>query len=161
MKNYHFDSSNDSMKLDFAYEYFNRAESAKKYEDIIQKSRPESEDSLHRHPRMPVTERAKIFAPFSALKGYDTEIADRQARFQLIPRPILSEERQAQLSEQLQHLQKGMSVKISCFQEDTFQSPLGMCLSLEGQVNAVDPVQRTIRIDDRYIRFDDLLNITI
>lgn len=151
----------DSMKLDSAYEYFNRTESTKKYEDIIQKSRPESQDSLHRHPRMPVTERAKIFAPFSALKGYDTEIAGRQARLSLIPRPILSEERQEELSDKLRQLQKGMAVEIACFQEDTAHRPFGVYAVLEGRVAGVDTFQRTITVDNKRIRLDDLLDIAI
>ena len=36
---------------------------ARLYGDIIGQSRPDSPDSRIRHPRMPVADRAKIFAP--------------------------------------------------------------------------------------------------
>ena len=44
---------------------------ARKYADILEKSRPQTEQSLRRHPRMPLQNRAKIFAPFAALRGYE------------------------------------------------------------------------------------------
>jgi hypothetical protein len=49
-----------------------------KYEDIIYMTYPlENHDNI-KHPRMPVADRAKIFSPFSALKGYDDAIARKQ-----------------------------------------------------------------------------------
>ena len=44
----------------------------KKYADILHGSRPEPS---YRHPRMTLSNRAKIFSPFSALRGYEEEIA--------------------------------------------------------------------------------------
>jgi hypothetical protein len=44
---------------------------ASKYSDIIDLSRPE----LH-HQRMDILNRAKIFAPFDALRGFDEEIQE-------------------------------------------------------------------------------------
>lgn len=56
---------------------------ARKYADILDKSRPQTEQSLRRHPRMPVQNRAKIFAPFAALRGYEDKLDDAQ-RAQLV-----------------------------------------------------------------------------
>ena len=50
-------------------------EAARKYADIIGLERPQSEESLRRHPRMPLDNRAKIFSPFAAVRGYDEPIA--------------------------------------------------------------------------------------
>ena len=47
---------------------------ARKYADILDKSRPQTEQSLRRHPRMPIQNRAKIFAPFAALRGYEDKL---------------------------------------------------------------------------------------
>ncbi len=41
------------------------------YQDIIKKSRPENPEIRRKHPRMQLADRAKIFAPFSALRGFD------------------------------------------------------------------------------------------
>ena len=42
-----------------------------KYGQILHASRPEPP---HNHPRMPMSNRAKIFSPFAALRGYEDEI---------------------------------------------------------------------------------------
>ena len=39
------------------------------YQDILHRQRP-----LSRHPKMSVENRAKLFTPFSALRGFDIEI---------------------------------------------------------------------------------------
>ena len=49
-----------------------------KYKDIIDKERPvhDGDEFEARHPKMPREARAKIFAPFAALKGYEEAIDD-------------------------------------------------------------------------------------
>jgi hypothetical protein len=46
------------------------------YKDIIDKQRPvlDGDKFEARHPKMSIENRAKIFAPFAALKGYDEAI---------------------------------------------------------------------------------------
>ena len=46
------------------------------YADIRGACRPvhEGDAFAARHPRMPLSERAKIFSPFAAVKGYDSAI---------------------------------------------------------------------------------------
>ena len=48
-----------------------------KYSKILHTSRPEPP---HNHPRMPMSNRAKIFSPFAALRGYEDEIASERQR---------------------------------------------------------------------------------
>ena len=67
-----------------------RTKAARIYGDIIEKSRPEDEDSRIRHPRMPIPDRAKIFAPFAALTGYEKVIDQKSAEALLVSRPILT-----------------------------------------------------------------------
>ena len=50
-------------------------ETAQKYGDILEMERPQSEESLRKHPRMTLQNRAKIFSPFSPLRGYDEQLA--------------------------------------------------------------------------------------
>ena len=42
-----------------------------KYGKILHASRPEPP---HNHPRMPMSNRAKIFSPFAALRGYEDRL---------------------------------------------------------------------------------------
>lgn len=53
---------------------------AQKYADILYEERPNSAESLRRHPRMSLQNRAKIFAPFAALRGYDEKLDDQRQR---------------------------------------------------------------------------------
>ena len=41
---------------------------------------PQTEESLRKHPRMTLQNRAKIFSPFSPLRGYDEQLAAEKQR---------------------------------------------------------------------------------
>ena len=53
-------------------------ETAQKYGDIIEMERPQTEESFRKHPRMTLQNRAKIFSPFAALRGYDEQLAEEK-----------------------------------------------------------------------------------
>lgn len=46
-----------------------------RYEDIIGLPYPPKDRDMAKHPPMSAADRAKIFAPFAALKGYEEAIA--------------------------------------------------------------------------------------
>ena len=54
-------------------------ETARKYADIIGMERPQTAESLRRHPRMTLQNRAKIFSPFAALRGYEEQLAEESS----------------------------------------------------------------------------------
>ena len=51
-----------------------------RYADIIDRERPRhhADDFSRRHPPMPLEERAKIFLPFAALKGYEQKVEEKE-----------------------------------------------------------------------------------
>ena len=52
-----------------------------RYREVFMKGKPQHEmfDKFSvRHPKMDVGKRAKIFAPFDALKGFNEAIADKE-----------------------------------------------------------------------------------
>ena len=55
-------------------------ETARKYADILHRERPQTEESLRKHPRMSLQNRAKIFSPFAALRGYDEQLAEERKK---------------------------------------------------------------------------------
>ena len=67
-------------------------ETAQKYGDILEMERPQTEESLRKHPRMTLQNRAKIFSPFSPLRGYDEQLAAEKQRTERVPKRILTEE---------------------------------------------------------------------
>lgn len=56
---------------------------AQKYADILHLSRPEPPV---KYPRMALSNRAKIFSPFAALRGFDDEISSEGASKLLVRR---------------------------------------------------------------------------
>lgn len=132
-------------------------QTVRKYADILGKSRPEPSA---RHPRMPVANRAKIFSPFAALRGFDDEIAGEGCKRTRVPKRILSEEDAERLSDQLLQVQKGMEITVRYFNEEPDSPALGTYLERTGKVVKIDPVFRklTLRFDgvEYDIPFDDL-----
>ena len=76
-------------------------ETAQKYGDILEMERPQTEESLRKHPRMTLQNRAKIFSPFSPLRGYDEQLAAEKQRTERVTKRILTEEEMSALSDRL------------------------------------------------------------
>ncbi len=94
-------------------------ETAQKYGDILEMERPQTEESLRKHPRMTLQNRAKIFSPFSPLRGYDEQLAAEKQRTERVPKRILTEEEMSALSDRLMQVTKGMTITVRYFKEDT------------------------------------------
>lgn len=80
------------------------AKATHKYDDIINTDYPLKNADVIKHPRMKVEDRAKIFAPFAALKGYEEAIAAKQKI--VVPRVELSEESKEDLDLQLGKIER-------------------------------------------------------
>ena len=90
-------------------------ETAQKYRDILEMERPQTEESLRKHPRMTLQNRAKIFSPFSPLRGYDEQLAAEKQRTERVPKRILTEEEMSALSDRLMQVTKGMTITVRYF----------------------------------------------
>lgn len=150
----------------------------KKYADILHGSRPEPS---YRHPRMTLSNRAKIFSPFSALRGYEEEIAAEGEEHLKIAKMELSEEDKGKLSDKLLQVKKGMEVTVCFFKADhepvspnASSDPailLGRYRTITGTIERIDPVSRELQIStgDKnmlgkvlpvIIRFDNILDLS-
>lgn len=89
---------------------------AQKYADILHLSRPEPPV---KHPRMALSNRAKIFSPFAALRGFDDEISSEGASKLLVKKVELSDEEKDALSDKLLQVRKGMKVVVRYFVRTT------------------------------------------
>ena len=126
-------------------------ETAQKYGDIIEMERPQTEESLRKHPRMTLQNRAKIFSPFAALRGYDEQLAAEKQRTERVPKRILTEEEMSDLSDRLMQVTKGMTITVRYFKEDTAHPEVpavGNYLTLTGKADRIDPVFRTLQVGD-------------
>ena len=127
---------------------------AQKYSDILDKQRPEPS---YKHPRMSLSNRAKIFSPFAALRGYDEEIKSEALQLQLITKPELSDEDKAMISEKLLQIRKGIEVTVSYFcsatppsqptaDQPTSAIPKGHITTITATVGNVNPADRELRL---------------
>ena len=117
-------------------------ETAQKYRDILEMERPQTEESLRKHPRMTLQNRAKIFSPFSPLRGYDEQLAAEKQRTERVPKRILTEEEMSALSDRLMQVTKGMTITVRYFKADR-----------------IDPVFRTLQVGDTVVPFEDLVEV--
>ena len=95
-------------------------------------------------------ERAKIFLPFDALKGFQEALREKEKV--LVPKKILSNEEKEKISNKLIQIKKGMIIKIIYFENDEY-------IELEGIVSSIDFVYKTIKIVKKEILFTDILDI--
>ena len=114
---------------------------SQKYSDILHLSRPEPPV---KHPRMALSNRAKIFSPFAALRGFDDEISSEGASKLLVKKIELSDEEKNNLSDKLLQIKKGMKVVVRYFVKTTENT--GKYMSVTGTVVMIDPVYRELKI---------------
>jgi len=157
---------NDNLYSEFMENYKNSKigqETAQKYGDIIEMERPQTEESLRKHPRMTLQNRAKIFSPFAALRGYDEQLAAEKQRTERVPKRILTEEEMSALSDRLMQVTKGMTITVRYFKEDTAHPEVpavGNYITLTGKADRIDPVFRTLQVGDTVVPFEDLVEIS-
>ncbi len=136
-----------------------------KYGDILNAARPMQPEN---HPRMSLTNRAKIFSPFSALRGYDEEIKNENTEHLKVRRLCLSDEEIEKIEAALSRLIKGQPVNITYFTggEDEY----GFYQNISGTVISVDEIINSLslktnskslsgKILPTVIQFKDILRI--
>lgn len=105
-----------------------------KYADLLPLSRP-----VPIKPRMTIQNRAKIFSPFAALRGYEDEIASEGKDHLKGKRIELSEAQKELLGNKISQLQKGQAVKIKYFTDGYYEE-------LPGKVDSVDAINKELKI---------------
>ena len=105
-----------------------------KYADLLPLSRPEPIK-----PRMTVQNRAKIFSPFAALRGYEEEISSEGKDHLKGKRIELSEDQKEILGNKISQLRKGLSVKVKYFTDGYYEE-------LPGKVDSVDAINKELKI---------------
>ena len=99
---------------------------------------------------MPVSDRAKQFMPFSALKGLDEALRAKEKI--VVPKVELSPEMAEELDYKMHRLEKGKMVTVIYFSN-------GEYVKVTGLVARIDETSRVIQIVNTKVRFDDILDI--
>lgn len=101
--------------------------------------------------KMEIRDRAKQFAPFSALKGLEEALKEKER--QIVPQKELSEESATLLTRKLTALHKGDFVCITYYSD-------GEYISRTGMVSRIDSVNRTVTVVKTVIPIDDIYDIS-
>ena len=147
------------------------------YSDIIGLRRPVHDGDVfsRRHPKMTQLNRAKIFAPFAALTGFDSAV--RAKEIQYVPRHILDPEEAYALNERLNNLYlrtrtgvlartNRITVKVEYFEvcadihHEGF-GRLGLYHTETGILWKVDPVAQAITVGEKVIPFGNISTLNI
>lgn len=104
--------------------------------------------------RMPISERAKIFAPFAALKGLNEALKEKEKI--RVAKKELSEDMAEELNTALKALSIGDIATVVYYNNTEMQY-----FQLTGNISKIDTLNRIIQINFKKIPFDDLLKILI
>ncbi|MBQ9157395.1 MAG: hypothetical protein IJ137_11520 [Eubacterium sp.] len=149
------------------------------YLELMRQGRPRHDplsDFGRKHPKMPCARRAKLFAPFDALAGFDERIANKE---------VLYEERRELSDTEREELDKKISLICQAFKKSrslhrpapritvTYFSPCsdiendsystrGNYITCTGRMRRIDPdLTRTITVDDHMISFNDITDLSV
>ncbi len=135
------------------------------FDEITDMERPWHPETLKRHPKMSPQDRAKIFAPFAALRGHSERLDEEDIKLIRSERVELSEDEAQMLSDKLSQVRKGMNVTVTYFQPDEDGGDIGYYVTVTGIVKGVDLVHRVLKIDvgdtkDLVIGIEDILDVS-
>lgn len=134
-----------------------------KYDDIIEVQYPFKD--IEKIRTMTIEERAKIFAPFAALKGHSEAIAARQ---KIVASKVeLSEESAQQMDYSLMDIDNQLKhgkhpiIKLIYFKQDVRLKDKGEYIELSGVVAKLNKELRWIQIINKKINLDDICMLEI
>jgi hypothetical protein len=114
---------------------------------------------------MPMSNRAKIFSPFAALRGYEDEIASEGRDHLKGTRIELSEEGKQALNQKISQLRKGQAITVKYFTDGYYEDIVGV-------LDVVDAINKELQIHTGFINdtgkelptiiaFEDILEIGV
>ena len=130
---------------------------ATSYQDIIHLSRPFSN-----HPKMAIANRAKLFTPFAALRGFDIEILTQEQDRLLMPQISLASDREEEIYRLLNGLHQGDWATVTYFVpvKHIAGQLLGEYTVASGAVKKVDDVEQLLVLDGCPIPFSTIHALT-
>ena len=128
------------------------------YRDMIHLSRP-----ISRHPKMSVENRAKLFTPFSALRGFDIEILTKEQDRLLVSRVTLGTDQQELIRHRLNDLRSGQRVTVTYFRlvKELEGISLGEYVTQTGKVRRVDAFYQVLVVDSSVVAFEDIRELEV
>ena len=124
------------------------------HQNIIHQTR-----QIPSRPRMPRQNRAKIFAPYQALKGFSETIHAKDTVY--VRRVELAEYVQERLDRKLRQLRRWDTVTVTWFQpkEGGDDPDIGQYVTTTGVVERADPVFRILLLGKQKIPMEDIAGL--
>ena len=97
-------------------------------------------------------ERAKMFMPFAALRGYYDLIREQSRKKE--PKHELSEDELLKLDNKINEIKKGMMIKVTYYNIDAYEQVTGL-------ISNSDLIFKTITIVTTKINFNDISDIEL
>ena len=142
------------------------------YADIINRVRPvhRADRFSYKYPRMSNEKRAKIFAPFAALSGYDDALAEKEVIYDI--KRVLTDDEYFDLdckiatiyekcSNSILARESGVEVRILYFEPLADDELHGRYIEISGLVTKVRPDKETITILDKEISLRSIYKLEI
>lgn len=128
------------------------------YQDILYCSRPVS-----RHPKMSIENRAKLFTPFSALRGFDIEILTQEQDRLLVPQISLASDQEEEIYRLLNGLHQGNWATVSYFipVKTIGNQTLGEYTMVSGEVKRVDDVEQLLVLEGASVPFGNIHSLVV
>ena len=128
------------------------------YQDIIHLSRPFSN-----HPKMAIANRAKLFTPFAALRGFDIEILTQEQDRLLMPQISLASDREEEIYRVLNGLHQGDWATVTYFVpvKHIAQQLLGEYTVVSGEVKRVDDVEQLLVLEGASVPFGNIHSLVV
>ena len=101
-------------------------------------------------PKMSMSNRAKQFAPFDALKGFQEAL--RKKEKMPVPKKELAEEKAEEINEKLKQLTTGKLITVVYYND-------GEYIQLTGTVVKIEKNKRYLQMAETIIHFDDISDI--
>lgn len=123
------------------------------YQDILDLSRP-----ISKHPKMSVENRAKLFTPFSALRGFDIEILTTERDWLLVPQVTLASDQEEEIYRILNKLHQGDWVRVAYFVpvKSVGCQAIGEYAMVSSEVKRVDDVEQLLVLEDISVPFGNI-----
>lgn len=104
---------------------------------------------------MPNKERRGKWQPFDALEGYQRSLRQVEYERKKIPKPVLSEDALEELNDLIIYALESQKEVVVDYYQDGYRH---FC---EGFIKDINPIEGRIKIDNKVIKLNYLLKITI
>lgn len=99
---------------------------------------------------MPQRQRAKQFAPYDALSGFDLALRQVERRMCLVEKRQLADDEQERINRQLSRLHKGSRVRVTYFDQGEYKEVSGPVEDISGPFGFLVIQGRSISFSDVY-----------